>query len=333
MTVPLFESNQNQTRHATSNDHPTHQDFTSFILHTPFLSSSSRPRLLPETSLSTFLLLLSSSFIMTNQHQHQNHRDGGRTAAVAANSSRRKIYEEPNYDPDWAICPDGGSNNRWDYQRHFPTCQGYKCLYSCDAAWNYYQGLDAPLDFSYELTVKTGVSGSVLTTALLEMEERMLSNMAQAIGIDDCICSTMNGDGRGYRALRAPDSKDASNAVAEKKVKKQPRKMQGSVPEGQEVVNLSNLIKDDILAGKSSPSAYSSVLLTQQLCHPNTKSSLCATHRNIFPYTHHTYQQENAKSHLPMMAKPAFEWLVICASSTQLKSTMTRTAVSATRVP
>jgi len=188
---------------------------------------------------------------MTNQHQHQTRRDGGRTAAVASNSSHRKIYEEPNYDPDWAICPDGGSNNRWDYQRHFPTCQGYKCLYSCDAAWDYYQGHDAPLDFSYELTVKTGVSGSVLTMALLEMEERMLNNMAQALGIDDCICSTMNGDGRGYRALRAPDSKDASNAVAEKKVEKQPRKMRDSVPEGQEVVNLSNLIKDDILAGKS----------------------------------------------------------------------------------
>ena len=222
---------------------------------------------------------------MTNQNQHQTRRDGGRTAAVAANSSHRKIYEEPNYDPDWAICPDGGSNNRWDYQRHFPTCQGYKCLYSCDAAWDYYQGLDAPLDFSYELTVKTGVSGSVLTTALLEMEERMLNNMAQVLGIDDCICSTMNGDGRGYRALRAPDSKDASNAVAEKKVKKQPRKMQGSVPEGQEVVNLSNLIKDDILAGKSKriftclANSCNNYAISSQIY-----LILCATYRNIFPH-------------------------------------------------
>jgi hypothetical protein len=177
---------------------------------------------------------------MTNQHRH--HRDGGRAAAAATTSSHRKIYEKPAYDPDWAICPDGGSNNRWDYERHFPTCQGYKCLYSCDAAWDYYQGLDAPLDFSYELTIKTGISGSVLTTALLEMEERMLNDLAQAVGIDDCICSTMNGDGRGYRALRAPNSKD---------VTKQPRKMQGSMPKGQQVVNISNLIKDSILAGKS----------------------------------------------------------------------------------
>ena len=189
---------------------------------------------------------------MTNQHHH---RDGGREAATstAVTSSQRKVYEQPAYDPDWAICPDGGSNNRWDYERHFPTCQGYKCLYSCDAAWDYYQGLDAPLDFSYELTIKTGVSGSVLTAALLDMEERMLNDMAQALGIDDCICSTMNGDGRGYRSLRASAGKDAadSDAVAEKKVKKQPRKMQqGSLPEGQEVVNLSNLIKDDIRAGK-----------------------------------------------------------------------------------
>lgn len=118
-------------------------------------------------------------------------------------------------------------------------------MYSCDAAWDYYQGLDAPLDFSYEITIKSGVSGSILTDALLEMEERMLINMATDVGIDNCICSTMNGERGGYRNLRAGGKAD----VSEKKVEKKARQMEG-MPEGQVVVNLSNLIKDDILAGK-----------------------------------------------------------------------------------
>mmetsp|Transcript_10643 Transcript_10643/g.23052 ORF Transcript_10643/g.23052 Transcript_10643/m.23052 type:complete len:423 (+) Transcript_10643:189-1457(+) len=182
---------------------------------------------------------------MTKNNRNVHHRDGGREAARAISTSRQ-MYEKPEYDPDWAICPDGGSNNRWDYERHFPTCQGHKCLYSCDAAWNYYQGLDAPLDFSYEITIKSGVSGSILTDALLEMEERMLINMATAVGIDNCICSTMNGERGGYRSLRA--------GVPERKVEKQSRQMEG-MPEGQDVVNLSNLIKDDILAGKCKKAA------------------------------------------------------------------------------
>ena len=180
---------------------------------------------------------------MTKNYHSSLHRDGGRAAARAIGVARQ-MYEKPEYDPDWAICPDGGSNNRWDYERHFPTCQGYKCLYSCDAAWDYYQGLDAPLDFMYEITIKNGVSGGVLNDALLEMEERMLTNMAVAVGIDDCICSTV-GRG-GYRNLRAGGKAD----VVEHKVEKKPRQMEG-MPEGQDVVNLSNLIKDDILAGKT----------------------------------------------------------------------------------